>query len=382
MLIPQTRRLYRSPFLRQRGQAIVESVVALSLFMVFLFALQWVWRFGELAQLNAEAPRFAMWERTAYKDNGAADAQSLYSSDADLAPKVFRNVYLTPRGARQSQAAGGDAIMQDHPDWMTTAARFFTNTFASATFGAVANSALTVSTNANKSPGGPMGFDPTHNTLTSLKLDDKPYERVQVNGAIGLGEFIAAFMQQRFGITPPAGATGDGVTTNLALGSLTMVTNSWSAPGAVAIKRIYSELNPLAPTNHVGMVLNNGQYGNLSQLIGGASGFGGNYRVDKAGINPAQVSALVTQGMGFDYNGLKNPADLIKLFKPTDEYKENFTFKGVGLEPEFVGVTCKANVPNSIRLTQYTQDELCPSGTMRARVISMFDNPALRFNAP
>lgn len=130
------------------------------------------------------------------------------------------------------------------------------------------------------------------------------------------------------------------------------------------------------------MVLNNGQYGNLSQLIGGASGFGGNYRIDKVGINPAQVSSLVSQGMGFDYDSLKNPADLMKLLKPTDEYKENFTFKGVGLEPEFVGVTCKANVPNSIRLTQYTQDELCPSGTMRARVISLFDNPALRFVAP
>ncbi|QRX81397.1 hypothetical protein [Glaciimonas sp. PAMC28666] len=381
-MLPQTRKPYRSAARHEAGQALFESVVALSLFMVFLFALQWVWRFGELAQLNAEAPRFAMWERTAYKSNGAADVQSLYSSDADLAPKVFRNVYLTPRGARQTQAAGGDAMMQDHPDWMTTAARFFTSTFVGATFGAVVNSALTVSTNADATPGGPMGFDPTHNTLTSLKLDNKPYERVQVNGAIGLGDFISAFMQQRFGITPRAGSADNGTTSTTALGSLTMVTNSWSAPGAVAIKRIYGELNPLAPANHVGMVLNNGQYGNLSQLIGGASGFGGNYRIDKVGINPAQVSSLVSQGMGFDYDSLKNPADLMKLLKPTDEYKENFTFKGVGLEPEFVGVTCKANVPNSIRLTQYTQDELCPSGTMRARVISLFDNPALRFVAP
>jgi hypothetical protein len=253
---------------------------------------------------------------------------------------------------------------------------------AGATFGAVANSALTVSTSAAKVPGGPMGFDPTHNTLTSLKLDKQPYERVQVNGNIGLSDFITAFMQQRFGIAPPVTASGNGTTTDTTLGSLTMVTNSWSAPGAVAIKRIFLELNPLAPNNNVGRVINNGQYGNLSQLIGGASGFGANYRVDKVGINPAQVSALVTQGMGFDYNGLKNPADLFKLFKPTDEYKESFTFKGVTLEPEFVGVNCKPNIPNPIRLTQYTQDELCPAATLRARVISMFDNPALRYVAP
>jgi hypothetical protein len=367
---------------RQRGQALVESIIVCSLFMVFLFGLQWVWRFGELAQLNAEAPRFAIWERTAYKSGGGAETQSLYSSDANLAPRVFRNVYLTPRGARQSQGDGGNALMQDHADWMTTAARFFTSTMKGATFGGISSNALSVTTNSDKVPGGPMGFDPTHNTLTSLKLDDKPYERVQVNGVVGLSDFIMEFMQQRFGIAPAVDGMAAASANATALGSLTMVTNSWSAPGAVAIKRMFEELNPLAPTNHVGMVLNNGQYGNLSQLIGGASGFGSNYRVDKVGINPAQVSTLVKQGMGFNYNSLKNPGDLMKIFKPTDEYKESFAFKAASIEPEFVGVICKANVPNSIRLTQYTQDELCPSGTVRARTISMFDNPAWRFVAP
>ncbi|HWW99237.1 hypothetical protein [Collimonas sp.] len=367
---------------RQRGQALVESIIVCSLFMVFLFGLQWVWRFGELAQLNAEAPRFAAWERTAYKSGGGAETQALYSSDSDLAPQVFRNVYLTPRGARQSQGEGSTALMQDHPDWMSTAARFFTSTMKGATFGSISSNALSVTTNSNKAPGGPMGFDPTHNTLTSLKLDDKPYERVQVNGAIGLGDFITDFLQQRFGIAPALDGMAAGSTNVTALGSLTMVTNSWSAPGGVAIKRMFDELNPLAASNHVGTVLNNGKYGNLSQLIGGASGFGSNYRVDKVGINPAQVSTLVSQGMGFDYGSLKNPGDLMKIFKPTDEYKESFVFKAATIEPEYVGIICKAKVPNSIRLTQYTQDELCPSGTVRARTISMFDNPAWRFVAP
>lgn len=367
---------------RQRGQALVESIIVCSLFMVFLFGLQWVWRFGELAQLNAEAPRFAAWERTAYKSGGGAETQALYRSDSDLAPQVFRNVYLTPRGARQSQGEGSTALMQDHPDWMSTAARFFTSTMKGATFGTISGSALSVTTNSDKAPGGPMGFDPTHNTLTSLKLDDKPYERVQVNGAIGLSDFVTDFLQQRFGIAPGADSLAVGGSNNTALGSLTMVTNSWSAPGGVAIKRMFDELNPLAASNHVGMVLNNGKYGNLSQLIGGASGFGSNYRVDKVGINPAQVSTLVSQGMGFDYGSLKNPGDLMKIFKPTDEYKESFVFKAATVEPEYVGIICKAKVPNSIRLTQYTQDELCPSGTVRARTISMFDNPAWRFVAP
>ena len=366
----------------QAGQALVESLLSCSLLIIFLFAMQWVWRFGELKQSNTEATRFAIWERTAYNTDGAADAQSVYSSDADLAPKVFRNIYLTPRGARQSQSTGSAALLQDHPDWMTTAARFFTNAFASATFGGIANSALTVTTSADKAPGGPMGFDPTHNTLTSLKLDVQPYQTVQVNGTIGLRDFITTFMQQRFGITPPVSPTSAGTPVATRLGALTMVTNSWAAPGGVAIKRIYEELNPLGPTNHVGMVINNGSYGNLSQLIGGASGFGGNYRVDKVGINPAQISSLVSQGMSFNYDGLKNPADIFKIFKPTNEYKENYTFKGSTLEPEFVGVNCTPNVPNAIRLTQYTQDELCPSGMLRGRVISMFDNPALRFVAP
>ena len=372
-----------SPSLRrQRGQALVESIIVCSLFMVFLFGLQWVWRFGELNQLNAEAARFAIWERTAYKTSAGAETQALYSSDGNLGPQVFRNVYLTPRGARQSQGEGGNALMQDHPDWMSTAARFFTGTMKGATFGSLSGNALSVVTNSDKAPGGPMGFDPTHNTLTRLKLDDKPYERVQVNGAIGLGDFIADFLQQRFGIAPGVDSAAAGGANVTALGSLTMVTNSWSAPGAVAIKRMFDELNPLASSNNVGMVLNNGKYGNLSQLIGGASGFGSNYRVDKVGINPAQVSTLVSQGMGFDYNSLKNPGDLIKIFKPTDEYKESFVFKAATIEPEYVGIICKAKVPNSIRLTQYTQDELCPSGTVRARTISMFDNPAWRFVAP
>ncbi|MEB0013573.1 hypothetical protein QN379_14550 [Glaciimonas sp. Gout2] len=368
---------------RQHGQALVESILACSIFMVLVFALQWVWRFGELKQLNTEATRFAIWERTAYKSNGDADFQSLFSGDADLAPKVFRNVYLTPRGARLSQANGGGDLLQDHPDWMNTAARFFSNTFATATFSAVANSALTVTTNANKVPGGPMGFDPTHNTLTRLKLDDQSYEQVQVTGAIGLSDFITAFMQQRFGVTPPVGSPNAGTTTPTRLGSLTMVTNSWSAPPAVGSKRMFEELNPLGPSNYVGMVLNNGQYANLSQLIGGASGFGANYRVDKVGINPAQISSLVSQGMSFNYDSLKNPADLFKIFKPTDDYKETFQFKGgPPFEGDYVGVACTSNVPRSIRLTQYTQDELCPAGILRARTISMFDNPALRFVSP
>ena len=368
---------------RPRGQALVESILACSVFMVMLFALHWVWRFGELKQLNTEAARFAMWERTAYNTNGAADPQSLYSSDADLAPKVFRSIYLTPRGARQSQTTAGTALMEDHPDWMNTAARFFTNAFDSATFGNVTNSALTVTTSADKVPGGPMGFDPTHNALTSLKLDVQPYQTVQVNGSIGLSDFISAFMQQRFGIAPAVAPANLGTVAATKLGSLTMVTNSWAAPVAVASKRMFDELNPLGPNNHVGMVLNNGSYGNLSQLIGGASGFGGNYRVDKVGINPAQISSLVSQGMSFNYDGLKNPADIFKIFKPTDDYKENFTFKGgPPFEPDYVAVACTSDPGRAIRLTQYTQDELCPAGILRARTISMFDNPALRFVSP
>jgi hypothetical protein len=45
-----------------------------------------------------------------------------------------------------------------------------------------------------------------------------------------------------------------------------------------------------------------------------------------------------------------------------------------------MAVNCTADPGRAIRLTQYTQDELCPAGIMRARTISMFDNPAWRFS--
>ncbi|MEO6917620.1 MAG: hypothetical protein ABI171_00985 [Collimonas sp.] len=375
--------MQRSYGRKQHGQALAESILACSMFMLFLLAAQWVWRFGELKQLNTEAARFAVWERSAYKATGAADVKSVYSADADLAPGVFRSVYLTPRGARQVEAggAGASALLQDHADWMTTAARFFTDTFASATFGGVAGSALSVSTKSVKVPGGPMGFDPTGNTLTSLKLDREPYERVEVNGTIGMSDFVATFMDKTFGIAPGIEANGSapGGASPRVLSHLTMITNSWSAPGAVASQRITKELNPLDAGNHVGLVLNS-NYFNLPGLIGGSSGFGGNFRVDLAGINPAQVSTLVSQGMGFDYNSLKNPGSLIKAFKSTDDYKENLSVAGVMTEPDFITVACESNPGRAIRLTQYTQDELCPSSSMRARTISMFDNPAWRFS--
>ncbi|MEO6920609.1 MAG: hypothetical protein ABI171_16635 [Collimonas sp.] len=373
--------LLRAPAQRQRGQALFESILACSILMLFLLGLQWVWRFGELKQLNTEAARFATWERTAYKSTAAADVKTIYSADADLAPSVFRNVYLTPRGARQTEAggAGASALLQDHSDWMNTAARFFTDTFASATFGGVTGSALSVSTNSAKVPGGPMGFDPTGNALTSLKLDREPYEQVQVSGTIGMSDFVTSFLDRTFGIAPGVTGTTPGNATARTLGSLTMVTNSWSAPGATASQHITKELNPLDASNHVGMILNS-NYFNLPGLIGGSSGFGGNFRVDLAGINPAQVSTLISQGMGFNYDSLKNPGSLIKAFKSTDDYKESFNLAGGMTEPDYAGVGCVSDPGRAIRLTQYTQDELCPAGIMRARTISMFDNPAWRFS--
>jgi len=371
----------------QRGQALFESILACSVLMLFLFGLQWVWRFGELKQLNTEAARFAVWERTAYKANGDADYKSLYSGDAALAPNVFRNVYLTPRGARQSQADGSTALLQDHADWMSAAARFFTDKFENATFGAIANGALSVSTNSSKSPGGPMGFDPTGNTLTNLTLDREPYERVQVSGTIGLSDFIKNYMEKTFGIAKGETGTPAGGLNPRSLGSLTMVTNSWSAPVPVANHRIAEQLSPFydgaassgSTGNPVGKILNS-NYFNLPGLIGGASGFGGNFRVDLAGINPAQVSTLVSQGMGLDFDSLKNPSGIIKAYKSTDDYKENLSLAGSMAEADYMAVNCTADPGRAIRLTQYTQDELCPAGIMRARTISMFDNPAWRFS--
>jgi hypothetical protein len=366
---------------RQQGQALVESILACSVFMVFLFGLQWVWRFGELRQLSSEAARFATWERSAYNTSGDADDQSVYASDADIAPAVFRNIYLTPRGARQAQTEGGGALLKDHADWMKTAARFFTDSFDSATFAAVANSALQISTSADKIPNaGPMGFDPTGDTVTSLKLDRQPYQRVQVSGTLGQSDFISGFMERAFGIVPAAGGQPGGKAGSSALGSLTMVTNSWSAPGAVARNRIVEELNPLAGSNRIGNVLNNKTDFNLTQLIGGPAGFGGNYRVDKSGINPAQVSSLVSQAIGGSWGNFGNPNQWIKAYKPTDDYKENFNLDGGSTEPDFVGVKCSANPDRNVRLTQYTQDELCPADIMRARVILPFDNQAWRFS--
>jgi hypothetical protein len=379
--------LPRKPGSGQRGQALFESILACSVLMLFLFGLQWVWRFGELKQLNTEAARFAVWERTAYKANGGADYKSLYSADADLAPKVFRSVYLTPRGARQSQTAGSTALLQDHADWMSTAARFFTDKFESATFGSISNGALNVSTSSSKSPGGPMGFDPTGNTLTKLTLDREPYERVQVSGAIGLSDFIKNYMEKTFGIAKGETGMPAGGPSARSLGSLTMVTNSWSAPVPVANHRIAEQLNPFydgpassgSSGNPVGKILNS-NYFNLPGLIGGASGFGGNFRVDLAGVNPAQVSTLVSQGMGLDFNSLKNPGGLIKAYKSTDDYKENLSLAGGMAEADYMAVGCTSSPGRDIRLTQYTQDELCPAGIMRARTISMFDNPAWRFS--
>ncbi|MBC7489619.1 MAG: hypothetical protein H7240_06190 [Glaciimonas sp.] len=103
----------------------MESILACSLFTLLLLGLHWVWHFGELKQLlNTEAFRLAVWKSTAYNTNAATDPQSLYSIDADLVSKVFRNLKLKPSGARQSKTNGSTALLQDHLDWMTTAARF------------------------------------------------------------------------------------------------------------------------------------------------------------------------------------------------------------------------------------------------------------------
>ncbi|AMP00300.1 hypothetical protein CAter282_2430 [Collimonas arenae] len=346
--------------------------------MIFLFGLQWLWRYGELRQLNVETARFAIWERTAYKATDDADYASLYGSDSNLGEKIFRHVYMTPRGANQTEL-DSSALMKDHRDWMSTAARFFTDSFENAGFDSVAKQALTVTTSANSvTDKFNMGFDPTYNTLTNLKLDTKPYEQVSVSGVIHQNEFITKFMHRIFGIVPAdTSASADGGDSRNTLDSLAMITNSWSAPGAVAIKRITQELNPLSGENYVGKVINSKTVANASQIIGGKAGFGGNYLTDKPGLSAATASTLFANWTNGDSSGNKQ---ILKLAQDTNSYKENFSLDGSSTEPDWSGVGCTPNVDGITRRKTYTQDELCPAGIMRARVIAPFDNMAYRFS--
>jgi hypothetical protein len=367
----QLSRLHRRP-VRQGGQAIAESILACSLLAALLFGVTWVWKFGELKQYNTEAVRFAAWERTAYQSNAGDELKTIYASDKELAEQTFRYVYMTPQGRRASEDEGNAAV-RDHQDWMTTAARFFNGRI---------DSVLNVKTDSSGVPGNaPNGFEPTGNTLTSLELDDTPYDKVSLTGTLFLGDFFASFAR-RFGIVPPIAHPGNGAqVVTRKLGSLSLITNSWAAPGTVALRRVYKDLNPLSTKNYLGhYVVNNPTAFNLSQFFGGQSGMAGNYRVDMIGVNAGQANTLLNNGLAGNVS--RDAGDWLALLQPTNAYMETMTVAPEGaarFDPDYAGLTCATRVPEPERLQNYRQDARCPVGTMRARTISL-DNPAWRFS--
>lgn len=364
----------------QRGQALIETVLACSIFMVLMMGMQWMWRMSEAQQVHAEAVRFAAWERTAYSSDAGKEMQAVFAGDGELASLVFRYIYMTPLG-RRAMAQGGreNETLVAHRDWYNGAVRFLTSVTPQTTFAQVLGNALNTLTDSSGLPGGPHGFEPTGGTVTSLKLDQQIMQTVRVTAHTSLDNLIESYLERRFGIVPPETAINPALRarrqTNL--GSLTLVTNPWSAPAPVAIKRVYKELNPLDPGNPVGMVVNNNRAFNFSAFIGSMAGFAGNYRVDKAGLDPRTLSSWVA--------GNFNPSSFSSwdgaataLHSPTNAFREELKLVPELMEPKYVSIRCEPRVDDETRKTQYTHDPLCPNEQMRARVISL-DNPALRY---
>lgn len=369
---------------RQGGQGIAESILACSILLLLMAAASWMWKFGELKQYNTEAVRFATWERTVYQEAAGDEMKAIYASDAELAADTFRYTYLKPHGRRGAEKNGGASI-QDNGGWGTVAARFFSDWMPNGTFNGLINNAITVTTNSASPPGKePLGFDPTGNTLTSLKLDREQYETVSVSAEIDYADFLTNFVQQRFGIVPPvAGNPGATTTSNVTLGQLSLVNHTWSAPGTVAIRRVYEELGPLSKVNPIGRyVFNNPDYFNLNAFIGGAAGFAGNYRVDMPGLDPGQAASTV--GGALAGNPSNNAADWMAILQPTNAHMETMNMAPTAFarfDMDYAGLVCAPpRVPEAERLETYTQDARCPANTVRSRTMSFFDLPAWRFS--
>ena len=303
------------------GQAYFETLVCLTVVLVFSFGAQYLWRTAELAQMAVDAVRFAAWERTVWEpDDNKTEVYALHKTDDQLGKDVVTRQLSTPAAWRNFRtnlsSAGVPAVgsASERRDVLHTSARKFVSS---------ENDPFDMITLRTDSGWGNSvedrfhGEDPTYGKITSLKLDRDTWRTVKLT-LKGLDPIDTIIPYLRKGVTENYIVRPQAVTTEK---KLSLITNSWAASPPVAFVR-QRQLMPFSTedklSGYEGNVL-----GNWSRLpwaiVGGPNGFGGQYLARQVGVDARQAADLIhTSGQSFDFD-MSNPLSSTGLIPQTQQ---------------------------------------------------------------
>lgn len=311
----------------QRGQAFAETLVGFSVIALFLFGSYHLWRHTELQQAAVDAVRFAAWERVVWEpSDNMVEKFALHKADEQLAKDVVLRQLSTPaawRNVRKNMSSDG-VLAQGSADERRDVLHTGVKSFVSA--GQDPNQMISLTTNSGWKNTNEKwrGSDPTGETFTKLKLDKDTWRTMDLT------------LKSRLTDAPGSNLFRFLLPTIETKKQLSLITNSWAASPPVMFVRDRqllvlstgdqmsgTEANPLAffgqpPSTNanladiVGMVP-------LWNIVGGPSGFGGQYLARQTGLS-AQVGneLLQSQGQSFQFD-VSNPAAAFGIVPQTQQ---------------------------------------------------------------
>ena len=97
---------------KQQGQSLVELVIWGSLFMLVLFVIPIVAKFGDVKNKHLEATRYSIWERTVWERGQQSDAELASRADMRIMSHPVQALTATERSSNPFWSSDGNNILR------------------------------------------------------------------------------------------------------------------------------------------------------------------------------------------------------------------------------------------------------------------------------